>query len=642
MEVNMKKSKSKSAARLLCIAIVLALISCVGASLLQTSFGQVSVTDFSIPTDDGKWLGGKLYRPANASGENKVPLVITCHGYLNNNEMQDSIAIELSRRGIAVIAMDAYFHGNSSSSNVPVVESCMTETTGMIPLVEYAYNNLNYIDKSRIGIMGHSMGGMNVWFTLAYYGAQYNAAIELAKAPDSDGGEEVTEAEQAAADAINKVNAGLASGNVRLSTEDMFKNIHANMAINYSRFDEGCYDLTRGNGDLSGDCYESLSAVSSALPQEDQVSSVEIGRFYGSPEDRTLRVVYNPSNTHQLQHFSVECTADNIEFFTTAFGVDSSLEKGNQIWLLKELFNALGLIACMMAIVPIALLLLELPVFASLKGETPPPLPALNTRSRKLRFWGGWILSWLISWLSFMPISTLDTVIFPSTAAMGFGKWFPQQCNNSVMLWAVFNGLVGLVLFWLSWRIGKKDGVESNMLGLRISARAFLKTLALAIFVFLGFYAFLFFAEYFFNTDFRLWFVAVCDFSADKLLVALRYIPLFFIFFAANAMTTNGINRVAGQKEWLNLLLCALGNVLGIVLVNAQQYIQLFSTGNALFGPTRLYPMVALPLIPLLFIAAYINRALFKATGKVWLGAIVNCLIIVMISVANTATLLPL
>ena len=49
--------------------------------------------------------------------------------------------------------------------------------------------------------------------------------------------------------------------------------------------------------------------------------------------------------------------------------------------------------------------------------------------------------------------------------------------------------------------------------------------------------------------------------------------------------------------------------------------------------------MVALPLIVLLFVAAYINRSLYKATGKVWLGAMVNTLIMLMIGVANTATL---
>lgn len=77
----------KWASKILSICLILILISCIGASLLQTDFGKVEVTEFSIPTDNGKWISGTLFRPKVASAENKVPLVITSHGYLNNNEI---------------------------------------------------------------------------------------------------------------------------------------------------------------------------------------------------------------------------------------------------------------------------------------------------------------------------------------------------------------------------------------------------------------------------------------------------------------------------------------------------------------------------------------------------------------------------
>lgn len=49
--------------------------------------------------------------------------------------------------------------------------------------------------------------------------------------------------------------------------------------------------------------------------------------------------------------------------------------------------------------------------------------------------------------------------------------------------------------------------------------------------------------------------------------------------------------------------------------------------------------MVLLPFMVLLFAAAMISRSLYKLTGNIWLGAMVNTLIITMIVVANTATL---
>lgn len=242
-----------------------------------------------------------------------------------------------------------------------------------------------------------------------------------------------------------------------------------------------------------------------------------------------------------------------------------------------------------------------------------------------------------------MPVTKLDLILFPATAGMGLTKWFPQQANNFLLLWAVFNGLVGLVLFWGSYRFfGKKNGVTPEQWGIRTSVRELLLTLGLAVTVFLGFYGLAAAAEYLFHTDFRFWFVAVCGFTADKLPILLEYLPFYFIFFAANAILTNSVNRVAGQRDGVNILVCGLGNILGIVALNAVQYATLFSTGVARWQADRLYPLLALPLIPFLLAAAYINRRLFQATGKVWLGAMVNCLIVVAVGVANTATLLPL
>lgn len=630
--------KRQKAVRLLCIAIILALISCIGASALQTSGGNVDVSEIRVSCDDGKWISGTLYRPASATADDPVPMVIVCHGYLNNSEMLDSISIELSRRGISVIAMDAYFHGSSSGTDTDVISSCMADGTGMIPMVEYAYNCLDYVDSSRIGVFGHSMGGMNVWMTCISYGTQYLEAMAAATDPASDGGEEITAAELAAAQSCNKVSAGLASGFIALANEQMCSALNCNFGINYSYYDEG----NAVSGDMSGTREESLALINSVFSEDEKISLAETDKYYGSAEDGTLRVVFNPKITHETQHFSKTAIAQDVDFFAKSFGMDNYLDSSNQIWLLKEIFNAIGLIACLMAIAPIGVLLLGTKAFESLKCEVPAPLPAPDTGKRKAFFWGGWALSWIISWLSFMPLTTLDTKLFPATAAMSTTSFFPQQTQNNIMIWAVFNGLVGIILFILSYRLnGRKQGITADRLGIKTSVREFIKSIALACCIFAFFYAFVFAAKYFFNTDYRFYTVAICDFTADKLLVAAQYIPFFFIFFAANAILTNSVNRISGQSEGLNVFLCGLGNCLGVLIVNVLQYVKLFSTGVAMYVDARLYPMAAIPLIVFLFAAAYVNRGLFKATGKVWLGALVNTFIIVMISVANSATLLP-
>ena len=629
----------KWAVKTLSICLVLILISCIGASLLQTDFGNVEVTEFSIPTDNGKWISGTLFRPVSASAENKVPLVITSHGYLNNNEMQDITGIELSRRGIAVIAMDAYYHGDSSATQYSYNDSSTVEGMGMIALVEYATTILDYVDNDKIGITGHSMGGGITWNVARYYGRLYMAALEEAQQPDSDGGVEITAEEQAKADAVNKVAAAFPVSQIRAATPEAMSEIHCNFGANFGFYDEGAYRCVNGDGDLH-DAPEAMYVINSVLPESEQLTdSIEIGKMYGDASNGTLRVVYNPHEIHPWQHFSHKSAGYMVEFFTTAFEMENPIEISNQHWFAKELFNVLGLIASFFAIIPLAILMLELPVFASLKNPVPPALPALTDGKSKAFFWGSWVLSWAISWLSFIPISKLDQYIFPEVTARGAAAVFPQPTTNFIMLWAVFNGIVGILLFWLSYKVrGKKNGVTPEMWGIKTNVKEFFKTLLLAVCIFAAFYGFVEFADYFFLTDFRIWTLDIRAFNADKLAIAIQYWPLFFIFYAANSISVNSSCRVAGQKEWFNILICAIGNILGVVVLNLIQYGTVFITGVPHWQADWLRPLVLLPLIFQLFAAAYISRGLFKQTGKVWLGAMVNTLIIVMMGVANTAS----
>lgn len=639
----MKKYKEqpmsvRTAAILLCIAVLCMLMGNIGASLLQTSFGKVELLEFKIPTGDGKWISGDIFKPVDASSENKVPVVITEHGFLNNSKMQDLNAIELSRRGIAVIAFDAYFHGKSSSSELPVLESTSAEGTGMIDVVEFAWSNLDYVDNTRIGIMGHSMGAVAAWSTLMYYGAQYSAAIEAAKTPGSDGGREITDSEQEAADRVNKVQAGFPTAIIALSSEETFQTIHANVGISYGKYDEGNYDLARGNGDVSGECKESLAAVNSVMSDREQVNSVEMGKFYGNAEERTLRVIYNPAHIHPWEHFSAKSAGNTVAFFQKTFQTESDIPPESQIWFLKELCNLLGLIGVFFSIVPVTVLLLQMPVFCSLRGAGLKPARRLITGKQKLIFWGTWVLSWIISALSLMPVSKLDKYIFPGTTAFQSVRWFTQQSTNFILIWAVFNGIVGLAIFWAVCR-SNRESVNLAEYGIKIQWRELVKTLLLAVCVFAVFYSFVFASEYFFKTDFRFWVLGVCTFTADKLKLLLLYFPFYFVFYFALSVANNITGRIEFRKEWVNVLVCGLGNILGIVVINAIQYITLFTTGVPFFQEDRLYPMVVLPLIALLFVAAFLGRSLYKLTGKVWLGAMVNCMILLMIGIANTATL---
>jgi hypothetical protein len=62
--------------------------------------------------------------------------------------------------------------------------------------------------------------------------------------------------------------------------------------------------------------------------------------------------------------------------------------------------------------------------------------------------------------------------------------------------------------------------------------------------------------------------------------LAIFYIPLFFVFYLANPLRVNGGGRFEGQPEWVSLIINAAANATGLVLLLVIQYASF--TGNTI------------------------------------------------------------
>ncbi len=165
------------------------LLACLGliglssllASCIQTSGGRVDVRGIVLPTRNGQWLAADLFKPKSATREHPAPLVVVVPGFQRSKETLCNISIELSRRGIVVIAIDPYAQGSSSSSTS--LRSATTEGYGMFAVVDYASDtsNLNYVDKTRIGATGHSAGGNAAIRGASYFGKRAKKAGQASK-----------------------------------------------------------------------------------------------------------------------------------------------------------------------------------------------------------------------------------------------------------------------------------------------------------------------------------------------------------------------------------------------------------------------------------------------------------------------------
>ncbi len=416
-----------------CLLIIL--VASFIASQVQTSGGAVRVHDIRIPTQNGQWVFGDLFKPDTATGQTPAPLIVVVPGFQRSKEALANIAIELSRRGFVVISIDPYAQGRSSSSMIR--RAATTEGYGMFAVVDYAASseNLNYVDRQRIGSTGHSAGG--------------NAAIR---------GANYFGREAQRTGRPSKLHSVFVSGYVLTLTDEVLRDVRSNVGMSYAFYDEGAYRNALGNGDMRR-APEALRLVNSGLAPEAAIEEVQLGRYYGNASDRTLRIVHNERVLHPFQPYIVEATANQIEYFERVFDHASGLSSRDQVWQWKELMGLISLVAALVALVPLGRLLLEVPFFQPLVHAVPPALPRPRGRGRVL-FWSLFAIGALVACFSYIPMAELSQRLFVDASSRVMTWFFPQRMNNAVMMWAVLNGLIGFLMFWLAWRFhGKQHGV---------------------------------------------------------------------------------------------------------------------------------------------------------------------------------------
>ena len=592
------------------------------ASLIQSNFGNVEVTSIKLPTENGQHLVFDLYKPDTATSNNKAPFIVVVPGFQRSKEALSNIAIELSRRGMVVALIDPYAQGLSSSSTSR--RAATTQGYGMFALVEIAHGGkfLNYIDTDKIASTGHSMGG-----NAAIRGANYFGKKAIKNNEPS------------------MLHSVFVSGYVLTLLDNVLKDIRSNIGVSYALYDEGAFRNELKGWDASNMkiAPESIRVVNSGFNNsKNALDEVELGKYYGSLDKRSLRVIHNEELIHPFQPYNNQATSNQIEYFEKVFNIKSSIDSSNQIWQWKELMTLISMITAMVMLLPLSKVLLSLRTFNSLIKEIPNPLPVQNRKS-KIIFWSIFFLGALIACLSYIPMVDAAKNIFVAASSRELTWFFPQRMNNSVMLWASFNGIIGLILFTLSYQLfGKKHGVSSNSWGLEANINYLAKTFALALLIFSIYYSFLFLIYFIFHVDYRFWFMGVRIFQPELLIVLAMYAPFFFIFFFSNSLRVNGAMRIEGQPEWLSMLIAGFANSLGLLLIIVIQYVTFAKTGTVFWTTNWLSVNLLFAIVPMMFVLPYFNRYFFYMTGRIYLGPMVTTLIFIMILSTNTVLYLPI
>jgi pimeloyl-ACP methyl ester carboxylesterase len=551
------------------------------AHLTQTS-GGIRITDVRFTGAKGNTMSALLYVPPNATAKTPAPGILAVHGYINSRETQDGFAIEFARRGYAVLALDQTGHG---FSDPPAFANGFGGPDGLAYL-----RGLDIVDKTNIGLEGHSMGG---WTILAAAAAMPNDYKAMVLEGSSTGKPYAAE-----------------------GTPTWPRNL-ALVFAQYEEFSALMWGETNARDVIKSPKLWALFGTSGA---------VEPGKVYGDIAQGTARVLYTPAMNHLAEHISHQAIGYSLDWFGKTLQGGTPRAADDQIWFRKEIGTLIALLGFVALVIGVFDGLLEAAVFFRLIL----PEPADGTRPEPVAPRGGrWVmallLSALIPVLTYYPAFTLAGNYVKASGSL------PQGITNQIVVWALINAVIALALMPLSPKRARRHGIVG------LSG-------AIAVATVIAAYAALWLADLAFKIDFRFWIVALKLMSGKQALMFLIYVVPITAFFviALHVMHRNFSTMSAGRGSVYLTNISAL--TLGFVLLLGLQYGALFAVGHLIDpAPTvitsvPLNTIVALQFVPLLAVVAVIATFTWRRTGSSLPGALISGMLVTWYVVAGTAT----
>ena len=605
--------KHKKRNVILAISLVLMLISCIFTSMIQTNFGKVEIKEINWVTDNGYSMNAWVFIPENATAENPAPAVVTSHGMFNNKGMQDLNFVELARRGFVVLAQDMPAHGDSDDA-----DGYAGSMMGMYESVK-VLAKMPFVDSTRIGVTGHSLGGMscNISVQLDNYATTPLIAAVLLNSADGE-----------------------------YTVDGQFANIYGtrDVGIVAGQYDEWFFDDVDadGNPTLPKDFIYNKNAQCILYFGQDPTGQPlrEANTIYTDTVDgvEAMRVIYNPDIIHPWSHFSYKSTVGTIEFFDAALDAPISIAPTNQIWQWKVVSNTVGLIGFFMFMVALALVLAQTSFFKLDVAQA--VAPRAVTKGGKVWFFAAAAVAVAFAAVSYFPILT------KLASSSGYAPTISgtrQSSPMGVSMWAAACGLFAVVSMLVSYFCyGKKHGVDLAEVGVKISLKNLGKTVLLALTVVASMLVILGVADYLFMADFRIWVVAFRAFKVEQLGITFApYAFLFMVYFVANSVSVNcfNYNDIGGKQKWVNIALLALAAGLPAIILLLMQYIPYFSGSDLMWPQNNMYGVWLFPMLVTLPGSAIVSRIIYKHTKNPYLGGIICAIVVAIMSCTNTLTI---
>jgi len=124
-----------------------------------------TVSEIDVKTRDGKTLRGRAYIPTG--GDARKPLVIMAHGYNGTYREPQPFAETMAMRGVTSYIFDFCGGGNNSKSDGVTTEMTVFTEKENIEDIATAAKTWDFVDPSRMALLGCSQGGLVAALTSA-------------------------------------------------------------------------------------------------------------------------------------------------------------------------------------------------------------------------------------------------------------------------------------------------------------------------------------------------------------------------------------------------------------------------------------------------------------------------------------------
>lgn len=642
----------------LLLGLIIAVFGCMCiAHGIQTDHGNVAVSRGTLDTDAGE-LSYKLYVPDNATAGNPAPGVLLLHGYQNDHETCAAYAIELARRGVVVMSLDEYGHGDSqvgllkrgyvnqrvkvnfgqdsvqdgtfvevggskryrllmNFSNLSFFDERYTsDSTGNTisdsscgGIAAYAaLAAMDNVDPGRLALSGHSMGTWSSWsVAAAYAGATNDAGVDITpKATVLQCGELF-----------------------RKSAYDSERIYFNNVLLLQAKYDEFSYFRDYQSFLTEELLHSDLRAEFLGCDNAQAAWNTTFGSF----REGTARRMELLATNHRLTTHDSKGLAAALDWFDQSIGFEKELPSSDQVYMTKEVLVFAAMLMAIAAMLPLMELLLRTPFF----GYVARQLPSREGILPKRRWWKNAVITVLLAGATFPFMTQLGHALFPFPESV-----FRMTIGDGFLCWYLLLIVIMLATTWPRIRRGKKQGVGVwSDLGFsgpehadRIDWRLFGKGALLSVCMVGLMYVLVAVCQLLFQLDFRFIWPFFKTFSLERFGQFLVYFPFFALFFLLNNSKIFAGMRTQATYEkgakgflscWWRSALLMIGGVLIIVLI---EYIPFFAGigpgADLLFGSTFGGPFMSILIVfvPQVLVFSLLGTYIYRRTGNVYTGAL--------------------